>query len=77
MHQPSSQTPYSTPSGPAGQFMAHQGHGMPPSHGPQRTQSRPVTLQGNNNVMGDMFLIAVVEICCIHITHRSHITSSV
>ncbi|XP_010517871.1 PREDICTED: clathrin interactor EPSIN 2 isoform X2 [Camelina sativa] len=66
MHQPgsqnsftatssSSQTPYSTPSGPAGQFMAHQGHGMPPSHGPQRTQSGPVTLQGNNNVMGDMF----------------------
>ena len=55
MHQPGSQTPYSIPSGPAGQFMAHQGHGMPPSHGPQRTQSGPVTLQGNNNVMGDMF----------------------
>ncbi|KAJ4906553.1 Clathrin interactor EPSIN 2 [Raphanus sativus] len=51
----SSQTPYSTPGGPAGQFMAHQGHGMPPSHAPQRTQSGPVTLQGNNNFMGDMF----------------------
>ncbi|XP_024010886.1 clathrin interactor EPSIN 2 isoform X2 [Eutrema salsugineum] len=51
----SSQTHYSTPSGPAGQFMAHQGHGMPPSQGPQRTQSGPVTLQGNNNFMGDMF----------------------
>uniref|UniRef100_A0A1J3GHY0 Clathrin interactor EPSIN 2 n=1 Tax=Noccaea caerulescens TaxID=107243 RepID=A0A1J3GHY0_NOCCA len=37
------------------QFMAHQGHGMPPSHGPQRTQSGPVTLQGNTNFMGDMF----------------------
>lgn len=58
IHQPgssSSQTPYSTPSGSAGQFMAHQGHGMPPPSGPQRTQSGPVTLQGNNNVMGDMF----------------------
>lgn len=66
MHQPgsqppyaatssSSQTPYSTPSGPPGQFMAHQGHGMPPSHGPLRTQSGPITLQGNSNVMGDMF----------------------
>ncbi|CAH8306047.1 unnamed protein product [Eruca vesicaria subsp. sativa] len=51
----SSQTPYSNPSGPAGQFMAHQGHGMPPSNAPQRTQSGPVTLQGNNNFMGDMF----------------------
>ncbi|KAH0924794.1 hypothetical protein HID58_017050 [Brassica napus] len=51
----SSQTPYSNPSGPAGQFVAHQGHGMPPSHGPQRTQSGPVTMQGNNNFMGDMF----------------------
>ncbi|KAG2332227.1 hypothetical protein Bca52824_003407 [Brassica carinata] len=51
----SSQTPYSTPSGPAGQFMAHQGHGMPPTHAPQRTQSGPVTMQGNNNFMGDMF----------------------
>ncbi|CAN6830751.1 unnamed protein product [Brassica oleracea] len=50
-----SQTPYSNPSGPAGQFVAHQGHGMPPSHGPQRTQSGPVTMQGNNNFMGDMF----------------------
>ncbi|KAL0720551.1 hypothetical protein Bca4012_035150 [Brassica carinata] len=50
-----SQTPYSNPSGPAGQFMAHQGHGMPPSHGPQRTQSGPVTMQGDNNFMGDMF----------------------
>ncbi|CAN6994718.1 unnamed protein product [Brassica rapa subsp. trilocularis] len=51
----SSQTPYSNPSGPAGQFVSHQGHGMPPSHGPQRTQSGPVTMQGNNNFMGDMF----------------------
>ncbi|XP_018439786.2 clathrin interactor EPSIN 2 [Raphanus sativus] len=51
----SSQTPYSNASGPAGQFMAHQGHGMPPSHVPQRTQSGPVTMQGNNNFMGDMF----------------------
>ncbi|KAF8087100.1 hypothetical protein N665_0600s0046 [Sinapis alba] len=51
----SSQTPYSTPSGPGGQFMAHQGHGMPPSHGLQRTQSVPVNMQGNNNFMGDMF----------------------
>ncbi|CAN7138232.1 unnamed protein product [Brassica rapa subsp. narinosa] len=51
----SSQTPYSNPSGPAGQFMGHQGHGMPPSHGLQRTQSVPVNMQGNNNFMGDMF----------------------
>ncbi|KAF2615157.1 hypothetical protein F2Q70_00008778 [Brassica cretica] len=51
----SSQTPYSTPSGPAGQFMTHQGHEMSPSHAPQRTQSGPVTSQGNNNFMGDMF----------------------
>ncbi|KAJ0262543.1 ENTH domain-containing protein [Hirschfeldia incana] len=50
-----SQIPYSTPSGPAGQFLSHQGHGMPPSQAPQRTQSGPVTLQGNNNFMGDMF----------------------
>ncbi|KAL0674545.1 hypothetical protein Bca4012_002526 [Brassica carinata] len=49
------QTPYSTPSGPAGQFMTHQGHEMSPSHAPQRTQSGPVTSQGNNNFMGDMF----------------------
>ncbi|KAF3507243.1 hypothetical protein F2Q69_00002178 [Brassica cretica] len=51
----SSQTPYSTPSGPAGQFMTHQGQEMSPSHAPQRTQSGPVTSQGNNNFMGDMF----------------------
>ncbi|KAF3543936.1 hypothetical protein DY000_02002378 [Brassica cretica] len=51
----SSQTPYSTPSGPAGQFMTHQGHEMSPSHAPQRTQSGPVTSQRNNNFMGDMF----------------------
>ncbi|KAF8093964.1 hypothetical protein N665_0373s0021 [Sinapis alba] len=51
----SSQNTYSNPSGPAGQFMGHQGQGMPPSHAPQRTQSGPVTLQGNNNFMGDMF----------------------
>ncbi|KAL0739920.1 hypothetical protein Bca4012_081433 [Brassica carinata] len=50
----SSQSPYSNPSGPGGQFMAHQGHGMPPSHGLQRTQSVPVNMQGNNNFMGDM-----------------------
>ncbi|CDY14870.1 BnaC04g48670D [Brassica napus] len=55
MHQPGSATPYSTPSGPAGQFMTHQGHEMSPSHAPQRTQSGPVTSQGNNNFMGDMF----------------------
>ncbi|CDY17942.1 BnaC04g02770D [Brassica napus] len=61
MHQPGSAsynpgaTPYSNPNGPAGQFVAHQGHGMPPSHGPQRTQSGPVTMQGNNNFMGDMY----------------------
>ncbi|CAN8286698.1 unnamed protein product [Cochlearia groenlandica] len=47
-------TPYSNLSGPDGQFIAHQGHGMPPSHGPQRTQSGPIGLQGNNNFMGDM-----------------------
>uniref|UniRef100_M4F9G7 UBX domain-containing protein n=1 Tax=Brassica campestris TaxID=3711 RepID=M4F9G7_BRACM len=51
----SSQTPYTNPSGPAGQFMGHQGHGMPPSHGLQRTQSVPVNMQGNHNFMGDMF----------------------
>ncbi|CAN8318196.1 unnamed protein product [Cochlearia groenlandica] len=51
----SSQTPYSTPSGPAGQFMSHQGHAMPPSQGLQRTQSVPVLLQGNNDFMGGMF----------------------
>ncbi|CAH8356907.1 unnamed protein product [Eruca vesicaria subsp. sativa] len=51
----SSQTPYSNPTGPAGQFAAHQGHGMPPSQVPQRTQSGPITMQGNNNFMGDMF----------------------
>ncbi|CDY23343.1 BnaC04g48710D [Brassica napus] len=61
MHQPGSSsynpggTPYTNPSGPAGQFMGHQGHGMPPSHGLQRTQSVPVNMQGNNNFMGDMF----------------------